>query len=1147
MRKGLQGVLAVSLVFCIHTLRADDLVAHIRGTVADPASARVPGAEVVATNTETKVSTKLTSTKEGTFEFLSLPIGTYEVTVSKDGFRTSTTRNILLRLNQIYNLDVTLELGRQAESVQVDANPVQVETAVTQMGAVIDGATIVDLPLLNRAWVSLEQLVPGVVASSDRFGAGYAYATNGSESQQNSFLINGADSMDLRLNQPLVRPSPDSIGEFNLIDSTINPEYGRNSGAILNAILKSGTNFFHGTAFEFYRDTFLNARNFFQTSTPVFHQNQFGGVLTGPIVKQHSFFMISYQGTRNRAPDSNETTTAVPVYSAAQRAGYFPDIATSTAVSPIPLVAESGATMAAGTPYNILFPTGHIPAADFNPLSANLMNKYVPQATLPGGLFGYNPVQTENQQQGVARLDNTITTKDTIWGSLFLQHDPLIHSLPFLGSTLPGFGEQDTSFTSQFVGAWDHTFNATTLNEVRLSYLRFNYNNTAPLSPALPSSYGFTGINPEFPGSASMPYIQVTGYFNLGFSPYGPQPVISNTYQLDDNFSKVHGNHTFKFGFDGRRYQVYNTYDAQNNGEFIYGGSGQYSTGDPGADFLLGFPDTYIQGSGGIQDFRTYEIYLYAQDSWKVRRNLTLNYGAGYQIDTPLENQHFDKLDNNCFIPGEQSTVFPTAPLGLTFPGDKGCTLSGYHAHYDHIGPRFGFAYTPGNGKKTVIRGGFGIYFNRTEEELGLQQLSAAPFSITNFGVGNIGGSPSFANPFRDVATGQFASNPFPFIPATKGQAVDFSAFYPLDMNISNPNSTSPYAMNFNLNVQRELPGSMLLQVGYVGAQGRHLEIVYEGNPISPAGQAECAADPACIADRANQHVDYPTHALYAPGNIFASVGTQGTFGVSSYNSLQITLTKRLSHGLSFLAAYTWSHSIDDTSGYEGSGAAPGYYRAPDPYDFASYRGDSIFDARQRFVFSYDWLIPSASKRWNNLFAREILDGWKLAGITTLQSGFPVTVGDSFGFQSLSCDQYVYYACWDTPNAVGTPTTYNVRNSTLVNTATNPANTTALNDYYFNPNAFAVEAFGKLGNEGRNNFHGPGINNTDLSLIKDIKLLKESQKLELRMDTFNTFNHTQFRFSSSILSFSDINSGNFGRALSAAPGRVVQLAVKLYF
>ncbi len=767
--------------------------------------------------------------------------------------------------------------------------------------------------------------------------------------------------------------------------------------------------------------------------------------------------------------------------------------------------------------------------------------------TLPGGLFGYNPVQTENQQQGVARLDNTITTKDTIWGSLFLQHDPLIHSLPFLGSTLPGFGEQDTSFTSQFVAAWNHTFNATTLNEVRLSYLRFNYNNTAPLSPALPFSYGFTGINPQFPGTASMPYVQVTGYFNLGFSPYGPQPVISNTYQLDDNFSKVHGNHTFKFGFDGRRYQVYNSYDAQNNGEFLYGGSGQYSTGDPGADFLLGFPDTYIQGSGGIQDFRTYEIYMYAQDSWKVRRNLTLNYGAGYQIDTPLENQHFNKLDNNCFIPGEQSTVFPTAPLGLTFPGDQGCTLSGYHAHYDHIGPRFGIAYTPGNGKKTVIRGGFGIYFNRTEEELGLQQLSAAPFSITNFGVGNIGGSPSFANPFRDVSTGQLATNPFPFIPATKGQAVDFSAFYPLDMNISNPNSTSPYAMNFNLNVQRELPGSMLLQVGYVGAQGRHLEIVYEGNPISPAGQAECAADPACIADRANQHVDYPTHALYAPGNIFASVGTQGTFGVSSYNSLQITLTKRLSHGLSFLAAYTWSHSIDDTSGYEGSGAAPGYLRAADPYDFASYRGDSIFDARQRFVFSYDWLIPSASKRWNNVFAREILDGWKLAGITTLQSGFPVTVGDGLGFQSLSCDQYVYYACWDTPNAVGTPTTYNVRNSTLVNTASNPANTTAKNDYYFNPNAFAVEAFGTLGNEGRNNFHGPGINNTDLSLIKDVKLLKESQKLELRMDTFNTFNHTQFRYSSSILSFSDINSGNFGRALSAAPGRVVQLAVKLYF
>jgi hypothetical protein len=1147
MRKGIQGVLVLSAFFCIWNLRADELVAHIRGTVTDPSSARVPGAEVVATNTATKVSTTLTTTAQGTFEFLSLPAGTYDVTVSKAGFKNSATRHIVLQLNQVFDLPVSLQLGQTTETVQVEASPVQVETTVTQMGTVIEGQTIVDLPLLGRAWVSLEQLVPGVVAGSDRFSGSFAYATNGSESQQNSFLINGADSMDLRLNTPLVTPSADSIAEFNLIDSTINPEYGRNSGGILNAILKSGSNEFHGTAFEFFRDTSLNTHNFFQTTVPVFHQNQYGGVLSGPIVKQKAFFMFSYQGTRSRAPDSNQTTTAVPVFSSTQRGGFFPDIASSTALSPIPMVAESGATMAAGTQYNVLFPTGHIPVADFNPISAMLLNKYIPQPTLPGNLFGYNPVQTRDQEQGVARIDYSINPRDTIWGSMFIQHDPVIHAIPFLGSTLPGFGEQDTSWTTQLVGAWSHTFNATTLNELRLSYIRFNYNNTAPTNPALPSSFGFTGINPEFPSSASMPYVSVTGFFNLGFSPYGPQPNINNTYQLDDNFSKVHGNHTMKYGFDGRRYQVFNPYEAQNSGEFLFQGAGQYSTSDPGADFLLGIPDTYIQSSGGVQDFRTYEIYLYAQDSWKIKHNLTLNYGTGYQIDTPLENQHFNKLDNNCFFPGQQSSIFPTAPLGLLFPGDQGCTLSGYHAHYDHLAPRIGFAYSPdwmGGGKKFVIRAGFGVYFNRNEEELGLQQLSAAPFSITNLGVGNIGGSPTFANPFRDIATGQLAPNPFPFVAPVKGQAVDFSQFEPLDMNVSNPNSTSPYSMNFNLNVQRELPGSMILQVGYVGSQGRHLNLVYEGNPISPAGQAACAASPACIANRVSQHVVYPSHALYAPGDIFASVGTQSTVGVSSYNSLQISLTKRMSHGLSFQASYTYSHSIDDTSGYEGSGAAPGLDRTANPYNFASYRGDSSFDARQRLVVSYDWQVPLASKRWNNIFSREVLDGWKLAGITTLQGGFPVTIGDT-AFRSLTCDQFVYYECWDAPNLNGPVATYNVRTSSLVN-ATH-GGTAAKTDYYFNPNAYSLEPIGTVGNAGRNNFHGPGINNTDLSLIKDIKLMKEAQKLELRLDSFNTFNHTQFRFSSSILSFSDINSGNFGRALSAAPGRVVQLAAKFYF
>jgi hypothetical protein len=1136
------GTLMLSLALS-WSLQAQEVVAHIRGTVTDPSGAGVPGAEVKATNTLTHVSATVPSNADGSYEFLSLAPGVYDVAVSKDGFRTSTAHNITLTLNQVYNLPVSLEVGQVTESVQVESNPVQVETTTTQLGTIIDAKQIVDLPLLGRDWVQLQQLVPGVVASSDRFSTNYA--SNGSESQQNSFLINGADSMDIRLNAPLVIPSPDAIGEFNLITSTINPEYGRNSGGILNAVIKSGTNGFHGDAFEFYRDTFMNTRNFFQTTAPVFHQNQYGGTVGGPVWKDHTFFFLSYQGTRDRAPDTNGSGQT-NVFTAAQRAGSFPDIASSTALSPIPLVSESGATMAAGTPYNVLFPTGQIPTADFNPISANLL-KSVPLPNLGGSLYSFNPVQVQDDEQGLFRVDHTIGSKDSIWAYALWEHDPVIHTLSFLGGTLPGNGENDTSFSTQAVAAWTHTFSPTALNEFRVAFIRFNYAAVTPTNIELPSSLGFTGINPQFPQSASAPFIGVTGYFNLGFSPDGPQPALDNTYQLDDNFSKVVGNHTLKFGFDGRRYEVNNPFEANNNGSYTFGGAGTYSTGDPGADFLLGIPDSFSQNSGGYQNFRSYEYYMYAQDTWKVTNNLTLNYGLGYQIDTPLTNQRFGESAFNCFRPGEQSTVYPTAPEGLLFAGDKGCSSSGYYQHNDNFAPRFGFAYAPGgnSNKKFVIRGGFGIFFNRTEEELGLQQLTAYPFSLASQGVGGIGGSPSFANPYADIAGGPSAVNPYPFTPPAKGSAVNFSQFYPLDFNTVNPNFTDPYAMNFNLNIQRELPGAMVLQVGYVGAQGRHLEIVYEGNPISPTGVAECAADPSCVSNRVIQSILYPSHSEYAPGNIFAGVGTQASSGVSNYNSLQVQLQKKLTHGLMFQASYTWGHSIDDTSGYEGSGGAPGLDRVTNPYNFALSRGDSNFDARNRFVINYDYQIPGLARFWNNGFVRHVVDGWRVGGITTLQTGFPIIVGDS-SFRSLECDAYDYYGCWDSVNTVGYPSIYNPRNATLVNAT--QGGTTPGTNYYFNPNAFAPETIGVLGNEGRNNFHGPGINNTDLVLAKQFRWT-ESRYAELRLEGFNVFNHTQFNLigAAAPLNFENIQASTFGQTLTAGQGRVVQLGAKIYF
>ncbi|MGH9437565.1 MAG: carboxypeptidase-like regulatory domain-containing protein, partial [Terriglobia bacterium] len=1123
---------------------AQQLTAQIKGTVTDATGAVVPGAQVTAKNQETGVATTIPSQKNGTYEFLRLPVGQYTLTVTKSGFTQFNVNNIKLALNQVYTQPVVLQVGAVSQSVQVEANPAQVQTQVTQLGEVVQSRSIEDMPLNGRNWVQLEQLEPGVMSQSNRVGS--AYATNGSEPGQNSFLVNGIDSIDLPLNQVAITPSPDAIQEFNLITSTINPQYDRNSGAIMNAIIKSGTNSFHGDVFEFYRDTFLNGRNLFQNSKVIFHQNQFGGTLGGPIWKNHAFFFLSYQGTRNRAPQTGDSP--VPVFTQAQRNGQFSDLAGSSGSSPYAMVGDNGATFPAGTPYGTIFSQGFIPQADLNPIAVNLMNKYVPLPNSTGNLYAFNPIDAHVEDQGIARFDENIGQNDSLWATLIFDDEEEQSTIPFIGATLPGFAEQDLLPRKEFSADWAHTFNATTLNDLRVGYLRYNYMAVYPVTPVLPSTAGFN-ITPQNASQAGLPVISLTGLFSLGFSADGPQPRLDETYQLTDSLSKVVGNHSLKFGFDAKRYNVNNPFFQNNSGSYSFDGSGTYSTGDAGADFLLGIPDSYEQNSGGYIDARTYEFYWYAQDSWKANDHLTFNYGLGYQIDTPMVNQHFGGEALNCFAPGQQSKVFPTAPVSLLFPGDPGCTKSGYQERYNHLAPRFGFAYAPQSksNKTFVIRGGFGVYYNRSAEELALQNLGALPFSQTSFGSTN----PSFANPFKDIATGAVNPNPFPFTPPKLGANIDFSQFFPDELNTISPDFTDPYSMNFNLNVQQQLPGAMVLQVGYVGALGHHLVMAYEGNPISPAGTAACLADSACVQNRSIQQLVYPFHTLYgalAPGDEFTSVGVQATDGNSNYNSLQVSLNKHLTHGLTFRTNYTWAHSIDDTSGYENSSYGA---RGIDPFNFRADRGDSGFDARQRFVFSGDWEIPHLSHLWNNGFVREAFDGWHVAGIETLQSGFPILLSET-NYNSLQCSAYQYYTCWDAPNVTGAPTFYNPRNSVLTNTVSSAASGAGpQNYYYFNPNTFGEEAIGQLGNAGRNVIHGPGINNTDLSLSKRFYIGKsETRSIDIRLDAFNVFNHNQFSNAASS-GGSDVvgnfHNPNFGRILDAANGRIIQLAAKIYF
>jgi len=1150
----------------VQPANADNLYAKIQGTVTDPTGAVLSGAKLTATNVGTNISYTAETSGDGNYVFLNLPIGTYRVTATSPGFRTFTATGITLVLDQVYQLNIKMEIGQISEQVLVEASNVQVETTNTQLGTVINGDTIVDMPLNGRNWTQLQQLEPGVMASSDRFGT---YSTNGSQTQQNSFLINGQDSNDVPLNTPLIIPSPDAIAEFSMVTNTINPEYGRNSGAIMNAAIKSGTNSFHGDGFEFYRDTFLNTSDFFTREPAIFHQNQFGGTIGGPILKNHLFGFFSYQGSRFRQPQASNTQT---VYSPAELNGNFsqgadvdpvtgvPYIAESTTKAPMALWGDAASSCPVGGPqcaanttsYAKLFSTGMIPTQDFSPISQKLVTQFVPLPNRANNGYNFTAVQPGKSDQYLWQVDQTFNSKDSIRSYGFIQTSPSTSTLPFIGATLPGFPSEQEQHYKQFTASWTHVFSSNLLNELRLGYTRFNFVAVEPVTPTLPSSYGFD-INPQFPASAGLPVMGVVGNnpgqvnFTLGFSQDGPQPRIDQTYQIDDNFSWVKGRHTFKFGFDGRRFQVSNPFAFENGGDFNFGASGLFTTGNAGADFLLGIPDNYTQSSGGFITASAQQQYVYAQDSFKATPQFTVNYGLAWQVNGALTDHYNDGRAINCFRPGQQSAIYPTAPVNLVFPGDNGCKSAGYSTGYNHYGPRLGLAWAPhlsgtlgrltGDQGKFSIRSGVGIYYNQVEEELTLQNLLSPPFNLVDAGIGDVGGSPSFAAPFTDIAGRPIGTNgtatltnKYPFSPPPAGSDVDFTFFEPFSLNVLDPKFAVPYSINYNLTMQRELPGQMVVSVGYVGSAARHLERAFELNPSLPGA---CAAEPACIGSvgsRAQQGFNFPQNFKYPttiPGTnvlAFGSVGQQATDGDSKYNSLQASLTKRMSHGLDFLLSYTYAHSQDDGSSFENSAFGT---RGTNPFINALNWGDSQFDARQRFVASYTYTIPVPHKLTSNGALSRVFNGWRVAGNSTFQTGFPINLSDSH-FTSGTCWEFSFYGCPDNPSQVASIVISNPRSTS--------------NHLYFSPSSFVEATLGTFGNAGRDSFHGPGINVTNLALMKDIQI-KEQMRIELRLESYNTFNHVNFN-----LPTSNISSSQFGEVTGDALGpRTVQLGGKFYF
>jgi hypothetical protein len=1160
-RPGALKLVCAVILFSIGlSAHAVDVNGRIRGVVMDPQGAVIPNAQVTAVNEQTGVKYTTKSQGDGAYLFPQLPIGTYDVLANASGFKAFTATGITLTIDQEYVEQIKLSVGDTTERVEVQADSVQVNTTDMQFDNIVDARQMEELPLIGRDFTQLELTLPGTQLPDNRFGT---FSVSGAQSQQSEYLINGADTNDIALNTIVFTPNLDAIGQFNMLSGPLNAEYDRNSGGIVSAAIKTGTNQFHGDAYDFYRDTFLNTNNYVekQGDIPVspYHQNIFGGTLGGPIWRDKVFFFGAYEGIRESVPETGSANTLQHVFTPAQLSGDFStDLTpnnqagiTGFSNNPVPsTISIPGCST--GEPWSQCLTTGVIPATTFNSVATGLVKKYVPGPNSPGAGYSFNSTQSTSQDQYIGRIDFNLNPKNQFTALGLYQKLNLVETLPFTGATLPGFGDGQVEHIQQWTADYVRQISATAVNDLSAHYTRFNFVSGIPQKVVLPSTAGFA-ITPQDPANATIPTLDINGYFTLGGASSGPQPRIDQVIQFDDSFSKVFGNHSFKFGYDGRRFNVTNSFDASNSGSYTFSSGATFSTGDAGLDFLLGIPATYTQTANSIIQADAFLNYFFAQDTWKATNTLTIDYGLGYSIDTPMHNDQYGGEGVSCFIVGEQSTVFPNAPKNMVFPGDPGCSNSGQAVtHYNEFGPRLGFAWAPdlgaisGSPGNFSIRGGFGIYYDRTEEESALQTLGTPPFGLSSSGAGDIGGSTQLANPFADINGGAGANggtgtkngaaserNPFPFTQPVKGQPVPFPKII---SNISSfaPSFRAPYAENFQISVERELPSKIVARISYVGSLAHRNQIAYEGNYETAAGHAACLANPACIASRNTQAVNFPGNKV-GGSPVIVEEGLVGSEGSSSYNSAQVSITKATTHGLQFQLSYTFAHAMDNGSSFENPGFASGAgepaARGYNQYDQSLNYGDSTYDVRHHLVFAPVYISPlrpgSAFSPFNLAFS-----GWEISGIFTLAGGQPYDISyNGYGTsRSLYCDIATpsFYACPDVPNQIAPLVRMNPKTSTLA---------------YFSPASFAPEAIGSFGNVHRDPYHGPGYDNTNLILAKNFNVSADGvRRIQLRMESDNVFNHTNFNNPDG--SFVD---GTFGSITSAQPSRLTQLAGKFYF
>ena len=1259
---------------------------RIRGTVSDPSGSAVPGATVQLINEATHATREVQSDANGEYIFIEAPVGSYEIDLTVQGFKKYVRKRIVLDLNQVLTVDISLQLGGSTEVVEVTGAAPVVDTTSTQLGAIVNERSSTQLPLNTRDVYQLLQLQPGV---QSQIGNNLFYGTdkpgvvtvNGGRGRSNNYSVNGGDGNDLFANLPAVQPSPDSIEEFRVITNSFDAEYGRNSGAVVNVVTKSGSNNFHGSVYEFLRNDVLNAHGFtFQpTQKAPFKQNQFGGTLGGPIKRDKSFFFGSYEGRRIvRGIVSQQ----VPVPTADDLAGNFGNGAFSGTLND-PTVANifenrtgcranltpAGQTnldaVAAGTPqlYSDIFAGSVVPTQCFDPVAASLV-KFLPGSGGSSSQTQDVVKSTDRADQFQLRFDQILNTNQKLSLYYYYNNDNTLDPFAIFqlaGGSLGNFPGRIITHAQQINASHSWTIGSTAVNELRFTYFReaqpqfytptvtnavtascgsgvpaalcFGGSTDTPLVDATGAPLGTaadpnTPVCPGFgcgihPGLGSkfegVPYVTLNGTLGLfGNNFEGQLPQTGNTFQFNDNYSKIIGKHSLKFGGD-IRYQKFDQKLFFNvNGEYIFGPGGTNDTGaaDPFANYLLGLPLSYSQGSANTELVRSTSVYLFAQDSWKIKSNVTLNYGLRWETNTPLTDtgkkvQRFNPGQNSTIFPCDLSTGFPsssvsffqsptnptptcantgTTPTGLVVPGDKGVPGGLVSTYYNAFAPRLGLNWSPGwkdgalakltgGPNKTTVSMGWGLFYNPIEQ-LVLEQFSAEP----PFGISNGVSNPLFSTPFVTQEGATFPNVSDAFLNPPRNQPVDWALYRPILLFGQFPTKLRPqYSAQYNLTIKRELPGNILLQVGYVGSQGHRLLAIHDQNPAN----AQTCLDLATILGPTNgcgpfsednqyqfnlqpgQTLHMPYIGGPTPGGpnipcpivgattactLSVPLGGQpipinlvglrpyaapncnptGTDPLTSgcpadgtevFNSIFAEDNAAHSNYNSLQALFEkrFSHGLQFQASYTYSKSldtASSFEEILNPTNFSATYSPSLYDARHRFVFNYVWELPIPKFQG---FKAKALNGWQVSGIYTYQSGFPILINN--------CDDAelegstLGFECPGKPDMTAPFKTHNPRIDGLV----------------FDPTIFTDSALGTFGNTPRTLCCNPPINNWDLGVFKDTAI-GEKMRLEFRTEIFNIFNHAQFYGV-------DGGSANptFGQPQKVRDPRLFQFALKLVF